>query len=295
MLKMNQVLVVAVAAMMLSGCGSSLAEIDSTATGAVASGDATPHFAAGMEHWEARADRGSTEAAIGAWEKALEVDPNHLESLMKLAYAKYFLVNVHLKWEDEDEAADLIRETYRDGMKAGLHAIEVSSPEFAAAIQAGKSWDEAIPSVGKAGLPAMYWYATNLAKWGLAEGITRILKYKDRIFAIMSHCRDLDPGFFHGAPHRYFGAYWLKIPFGKDAEASKEGFVKSLEMGPNYLDTRVLYAEYYAVYSGDEELFESLLNAVVNSPEDVLPELIPESRNAIRTAKDMLENMEEYF
>ena len=66
-------------------------------------------------------------------------------------------------------------------------------------------------------------------------------------------------------------------------------------MGPNYLDTRVLYAEYYAVYSGDEELFESLLNAVVNSPEDVLPELIPESRNAIRTAKDMLENMEEYF
>jgi tetratricopeptide (TPR) repeat protein len=272
-----------------------LAEIDTTRASAIATGDATSDYEAGLKHWEGRADRASAEAAIASWEKAIALDPNHLESLMKLAYANYFLVNVHLKWEDEDEAEELIKSTYRDGMKAGLHAIEVSSPAFAAAIAGGKSWDEAIPSVGNEGLPAMYWYATNLAKWGLAEGITRILKYKDRIFAIMSHCRDLDPGYWNGAPHRYFGAYWLKIPFGKDAEASKVGFDKSLELGPNYLDTRVLYAEYYAVYSDDEELFKSLLNAVVNTPEDVVPTLIPENRNAIRTAKYMLENMDEWF
>jgi len=294
MFKMKEVLLVGLA-LLLAGCGSSLAEIDTTRASAIATGDATSDYEAGLKHWEGRADRASAEAAIASWEKAIALDPNHLESLMKLAYANYFLVNVHLKWEDEDEMEDLIKATYRDGMKAGLHAIEVSSPEFAAAIAGGKNWEEAISSVGKEALPAMYWYATNLAKWAVAEGIVRILKYKDRISALMSHCRDLDPGYWHGAPHRYFGVYWLKIPVGKDADKSKAGFDKSLELGPNYLDTRVFYAEYFAVYSGNEELFESLLNAVVNTPEDVDPSLVPENRNAIRTAKDMLENMDEYF
>ena len=129
----------------------------------------------------------------------------------------------------------------------------------------------------------------------LLDGFAAILAHKDDIFAIMQHVQSLDETFFYGAPHRYFGVYWAKLPFGKDLNKSKTHFEKAVAISGNYLETKVLFAEFFAAYSDDEALFKKLLNEVIATPDDVDPALVPENRNAKRTAQAMLANIGDYF
>ena len=115
--------------------------------------------------------------------------------------------------------------------------------------------EEAIQVVGKEGLPAMYWYAVNLGKWSRAKGIAALLGNKDRVKGVLERVLALDETFFYGAPHRYFGVYWSLLPVGRDLDKSKQHFERSLAIAPNYVGTKVLMAESYAVKKQDRALF----------------------------------------
>ncbi len=285
---------VAVLALSAAACGGRQSSL-ATQTGPVkATGDASPLVATGDTAWQSRGDRAQAEAAIKSWEAAANVDPTRADIQMKLAYGYYFLANVHVRWEEDPEDAQ--RALYEKGIKASENGIRLSTPAFAALIKAGKTWKEAVPTVGKDGVPGLYWYATNLGKWALLDGFTTILSHKDDIELIMTRCKDLDPGYWHGAPHRYFGVYRTKIPFpGGDLPAAKKHFEEAIKLAPNYLDTKVLFADAYAPKKDDEALFKKLLNEVIATPDDAIPALIPETKNAKRLAKQMLENIEDFF
>jgi tetratricopeptide (TPR) repeat protein len=256
-------------------------------------GDATPAIEKGDALWKEREDRAKIEGAIAAWQEAAQLDPTRADVQLKLAYAYYFLADAHLRWA-EDDAGMLA--AYDKGTNAGERAIRLSSPAFAEQIKNGKTWEEAIPSVGKEGLPAMYWYATNLGRWALLDGFTTVLSYKDRVFAIMTHCAKLDEGFWYGGPHRYFGVYYTKIPFPSgDLPKSKEHFEKAVGLAPGYLETKVLFAENYALKASDKALFSKLLTEVTQTPDDANPDLVPETKNSKRKAKKLLDEMADYF
>ena len=106
---------------------------------------------------------------------------------------------------------------------------------------------------------------------------------------------ELDKTFGSGAAPRYFGAAALKVPVGKDPEKSLKMFKESMEIAPNYLDTKLLYAEFYLVYQGEEDEFRKVLEEVVATADDVIPDIVPETKNAKRIAAQMLENVEDYF
>jgi hypothetical protein len=108
--------------------------------------------------------------------------------------------------------------------------------------------------VKKEGLPSLYWYAMNFGKWSLIQGITTTLGNKNRIKSTMEQVLKTDERFYHGAPHRYFGVYEAKVP-GGSIKKSGESFDRALELSPDYLDTYVLKAEFYAAKTQDEELF----------------------------------------
>ncbi len=280
---------------LLSACGSSRnTEIFSEQRVLEKTGDADPIVAQAAGLWAERADRAKAEGAIKLWEQAAKVDPTRADIQLSLAYGYYFMSNVHLRWDDEPAAAQ--KAAYEKGYKAGRNAVWLSSPDFAQRIKGGEKWESAVKTVGKEAVPGLYWYATNIGKWALLDGFTTILAEKDHIAATMERMLELDEGFFHGAPHRYFGVYRTKIPFpGGDLPASKKHFEKAISLDGNYLDTKVLFAESYAVKEQDEDLFKKLLNEVVAAPDDVIPELVPETRNAKRVAKQLLEDIEEYF
>jgi hypothetical protein len=114
---------------------------------------------------------------------------------------------------------------------------------------------------------------------------------------MMAQCIELDETYFHGGPHRWFGSYYAKLPSiaGRDLEKSGEHFEKALEIAPNYFGTRILRSEYYATNSQDKELFRSDLEFVLNTPSDVIPELVPEQEVEKKKATEMLEEIDDRF
>lgn len=284
-----------VAALALSACGGSRnTELFKEGASGSKTGDATAQFDQAKALWAERGDRAKAEQAVKLWEEAAALDPTRADIQLALTYGYYFLANAHVRWDADNEKA--LKALYEKGVKAGRNAVWLTSPDFAARIQKGEKWEAAVKTVEAAAVPGLYWYATNMGKWALLDGFTTILREKDHIAATMERIQALDEGYFHGAPHRYFGVYRTKIPFpGGDPPSSKKHFEQALKLSPNYLDTKVLFAEAYAVKVQDEDLYERLLKEVIATPDDVMPDIVPENANAKRVAKQMLDEKDEYF
>jgi hypothetical protein len=288
-------------ALFATACGGSRKSVLITDTAAKAEATDTAKAGeqaqAGDAMWAERSDRTKAEAAIKSWEDAATANPGDANIHRKLTYAYYFMNNVHVRWDEDNDDAQ--KANFSKGSDSALRALKSANPTFASKIVEGedtdKVWQAALQSATKEDVPALYWYATNTAKWALKEGLGALLKYKDRALMIMKRCKELDSTYWHGGPARYLGAYWLKIPFGKKPEASKENFEISMKSSPAYLDTKILFAEVYAVRTGDEALFKKTLEEVIAADVNAEASLVPENTNAQRLAKEMLENMEDYF
>lgn len=247
------------------------------------------------EAWAGRSTQQNVETAIKLWEQALASDPANADLLTKLSRAYYFLADGFLRTAGDEEA---MLATYEKGILAGENAMMAISPEFREKVTAGAKVEEAVGVIPKEGQPAIYWYAANLGKFAVAKGFTTQLFYKDRIFAVMQQVLKLDEGFFFGAPHRYFGAFYAKAPAfaGGDMAKSKEHFDKALALDASgYFANKVLYAEYYATKSDDRELFTRLLKEVTEADLSALPELAAENNVEVAKAKELLSKIDELF
>ena len=300
---MKKTLILVAVSMALSACsgrkavwegGSSTppaaAATDAAAAPAADDGAAVP----GDAEWDQRTDVAKLRAAIATWEKAAEADPNNATLLVKLTRANYFLADGYLRGEaDEKEYL----KTMDKGVKWGEKALVASSPEFAAAMQGGAKFPEAIAKVGKEGVPAMYWYASSLGKWAKKKGFAVLLGQKDNVKATMDRCLELDPTFYHGGPHRYFGAYYAIAPAfaGGDLEKSKVHFKKSLEIAPDFVGTKVLWAAELAVKQQDEATFDALIAEIEAAKEDAIPEVMPELRVEKQKAAELKANRGDLF
>jgi hypothetical protein len=257
-----------------------------------AAGDAAAQIAEGDKHWEKRADPAEIRAAIKIWEQVAAADPKNFDALVKLTRANYFLAEGYLR-NDEKEYL----RTMDLGVKWGEKAMIASSPEFEAKMRAGGKLPEAVKLVSKTGVPAMYWYASSLGKWAKRKGFAVLLGQKDNVKATMDRVLELEPTFYYGGPHRYFGAFYAVAPAfaGGDLEKSRVHFNKSLEISATFVGTKVLWAQELAVKEQDEETFEKLLNEVIATPDDVIPELKPEIIVEKQKAKELLADKDELF
>jgi hypothetical protein len=258
---------------------------------------------AGLTAWSARAEgKDKVLEAIAAWEAALGCKPGtttpadrcadvppsaeNTEMLAQMTRAYYFTADAYLR---SDET------TYLDFMNRavwwGERALIAASPEFAQKMRDKGKYHEVIGVVGIEGLPAMYWYATALGKWARASGFGVLVGQKDNIKATMDRALQLDPTFYHGGPHRYFGAFYAVAPAfaGGDPVKSQEHYDKSLEIAPYFLGTKVLMAENLARKLDDEEMFERLLQEVVDADIATVPaEIHPEMKIEKEKAKELL-------
>lgn len=254
--------------------------------------ETTSLTAEGDAKWAERTSAANIRAAIAAWEKAAEADPGDPELLVKLTRAHYFLADGYLR-ADEKEYLRVMDQ----GVKWGEKAMVAASPEFEQKMRGGAKYPEAVKVVPKAGVPAMYWYASALGKWAKRKGFAVLLGQKDNVKSTMDRALELDPEYFYGGPHRYFGAYYAIAPAfaGGDLEKSKVHFKKSLEIQPDYIGTKVLWAQELAVKQQDEETFDRLLGEVLAAPDDIIPELGPEILVEKQKAEELMEKKGELF
>lgn len=251
-------------------------------------------IAAGDALWAERGSEANIRAAIAAWESAIPANPENGELFARLARGEYLLADGYLRAGDKKEE---YLATFTKGVDYAERALTSFSPEFKKRVQAGEKVMDAIAVVGKESVPALYWYSSNLGKWARAKGFATTLGNKDTIKALMDRCLALDPTFFYGGPDRYFGAFYAVAPSfaGGDLNKSEEHFKKSLALAPSYLATKVLMAENLAVKKQDREMFKRLLDEVVAAPDDLIPELVPESRIEKQKAKELLAQIDEKF
>lgn len=245
-------------------------------------------------HWEQRGERAELEKAIAIWEKIIEERGEHGPTLVMLSRGYYLLGDGYMRLAGEKDA---MLTTLEKGVEYGERAMMAMSPSFAEKVRAEEKVEDAVSVMGKEGMPAVYWYSSNLGKFAAEKGFTTQLFYKDRIVAVMGRVLELDPTFFHAAPHRYFGAFYAKAPSfaGGDMAKSKQHFETSISMAPEYLGTKVLFAEYYAVKEDDRELFTRLIDEVVAADAKAEPSLVAENTIEQRKAKALKAKVDEFF
>jgi len=287
-----------VLATLLAACGASPKGLQTgIKRGDVSGAQSEQHqqlVAEGDAAWEQRGDRAKLEEAIKKWEAAIAVKDDDYETYAKLARAVYFLADGYLSFE-EDKTAFL--EMHLKGVQYAERGMAAISPDFEKRVKAGTKTEDAVKVLGRNAVPLMYWYASNLGKWGKAKGFSTVLKHKDRIFKVITRVYELDRDYYYGAADRYFGAFYAVAPSfaGGDINKSYEHFQESLKREPKYLATYVLIAELYAPKAQDPKIFDEHLKFVLDAPLDILPGLEPEAAIEKKKAKILLEKKDELF
>lgn len=276
-----------------SGCAASrVAGWDSPAgTSESSAAEARALMAKAMGPWKQRHEKASLEESLKLLEDAASEDPSNLEILNHLTRGYYLMGDAHAETnEDKKTAFDL-------ATRWGERAMATNDSFRKKVKDEGRNVEEALDTLTKREVPAMYWTAASLGKWARLSGLSTMLKYKNRIKLLVERVEALDPEYFHGAVPRYWGTYYAVAPgfAGGDINKSLQQYQKSFKLANNYFGTHVLFAENYATRKNDRELFKKHLEFVLNGKPESLPGLEPEQIIEQRKAKKMMAQMEDLF
>jgi len=245
-----------------------------------------------ITHFETAAGCSPTEKEFGAKKRAM------VDVLLKLSEAHYFMGNAHMAFDERKESN---RKDLRDRFEQGLTAAEqamVLLDKDVAGMLAGKekAMNSGVGEVPDEVLPALYWYAVNLGEWSRHAGPRQAMRYRERVRIAMEVVQRRLPNYDNGGPDRFLGVYHSRFPAsGGDPRRSEAAFKESLELSPNYFDTRFRYALHYAVLVQERELFERQLRRVLETPATVVPELEPENKLAQEHARRLMAKSDQLF
>lgn len=242
-----------------------------------------------ISHWNLRHIKADLEKSLNAYKTLAKATKDNYKYLTRLARGYYFLADAH--YTD----IDMKKKYWELGTSFGEKAMATNSA-FAKAMKDDGKVEKHLDTLGKKEIGAMYWTAANLGKWAKNSGIATTLKYKNRIKSLVSAVEKLNPKFFYAAPIRYWGAYYAVAPgfAGGSMPKSKINFKKAIKMAPEYLGTKVLYAQFYMTKKEDKKGFKKLLHEVIKAKNK---KRMLYSENFIEKlkAKKMLENMDDLF
>ncbi|MCO4768824.1 MAG: hypothetical protein KDA24_02260 [Deltaproteobacteria bacterium] len=275
---------------LVSGCKTYTSGLSGAATSGAATAEAGS-FEEIQGMWDtARDSAEKLDAIIGKLEALTAASPDNQEALVLLARALYFRADGFTTDVEEKKAI------WERGVTVGEAAMAADAA-FKARIDKGDKPSDAVVALQKDDQMAIYWTATNLGKWARASGFSTLVKYKGYVAKMMTHCLALDETSYYAGPVRYWGAFYAVAPgfAGGDMDKSREFFEKAKGMNPEAFSTYVLYADTYAVKTQDRELFDSLLKYVIDTPSDIIPELVPEQDVEKAKAKALIEGASEKF
>lgn len=226
--------------------------------------------------WQKRDVQESLEESLSKFEQALAADPENLELLTYLTRGYFTLAELHL------DNKDLKMKNFEKAIEYGERGMS-TNPEFKKRMK--DDIKSAIEKLSDREVPITFWTAASRGKWSKLNGVMSSLKYKDQIISMIKKVESLRPNFYYGAVPRYWGGFYAVAPriAGGDMKKSKMNFQKAMEMAPEYLGTKVLFAELYCVEDEDKKEFKKQLTEVIaapNGPAEITPENILEKRKA---------------
>jgi hypothetical protein len=240
-----------------------------------------------LKKWQKRDDQTSLQEALTKFETIHSSNPQDLEVLTYLTRGYFTLAELHLTKDDEK------KKTYEKARRFGETGMALN-PDYKKL--ADDDIEKAIDKLTEKEVPVLFWSAASLGKWAKLNGVMSSLKFKGQILSMIRRVEKLKPDFYFGAVPRYWGGFYAVAPSiaGGDMDKSKDNFKKAMAVAPEYLGTKVLYAELYLVKKDEEKDFKKVLQEVIaapNGPEEITPENILEKKKAER----LLSKMDDLF
>lgn len=244
-------------------------------------------MASALKDWEKRDEPASLKSALEEFEKLHQASPKDREILLYLSRGYYLLAEYFTKGKEER------MKMFEKSKNYGFQGLEVN-PEFAEL--KNDKIEKAITKINEEGAPLAFWTAAAIGKWAKLNGIMSSLKYKDQMLALVRRVEELKPDYMYGAVPRFWGGFYALAPgfVGGDMKKSKKNFMKAMEMAPEYVATKVFYAETYLVEEDEKKEFEKVLNEAIAAPEGP-KEIQPENRLEKKKAERLLKNIKELF
>ncbi len=158
-----------------------------------------------------------------------------------------------------------------------------------------------LPNLSKKDVPYLYYVATSWASWIEANSESLdLIADLPKVQSLLERIIELDESYNYGASHTFMGVLLSIRPpsLGGKPEKARKHFERAIELSlGNFLPSYVIYAKFYARPFYKKELFHDLLNKVLNSSVDKVPELTLVNSLAQKQAIELIENArkEEYF
>lgn len=283
--------------LVLSGCATTynarwLDPAAPTTAATTQSDEAKALVEAGDAAWAQREDATKVREAIAKWEAAAALWSNG-DHAARLSRAHYFLADSFIAVSGDAEARDA---EYTASLEWAVKAMKLAAPETVKDLAAGVPMVTAVKKAPKEASEALLWYASSLGKWAAMRRVGTRLKYKDELKAVIDYVAATDPS-QHGATHRWLATYEAQTIniLGGSAERSEEHFKKSLEIAPNYVGTKVLWAQFLCPKTGNRALAKKLLEEAVAADPTLDPGNVAENKADQQKAKSLLANFDALF
>lgn len=166
-------------------------------------------------------------------------------------------------------------------------------------IQPFDDFEASLKDFDKQDVPYMFWAAMCWGNWiRLNMGSMEAVAELPRVELLMKKVLQLDEGFHYGGPHLFMGVWYASRPkmAGGDLKVAQAHFLRAIELGQGkFLMANIYYADQYAKKAFDKELYISILEKVLQTPADSIPELTLLNTVAHNKAKKMLAEADEHF
>ena len=199
----------------------------------------------------------------------------------------------------EDEEPERAKVLYLRAKDYGLRVLRLSDSFAEADTGSLDDYTLAVKNLDKDYIEALFWTGFAWAGWiNLSIDNPRAMIDLTKVQILMERVLEIDETFFHGATHLFFGSIWgLKPPMlGGDPEKAKEHFEKNLQITDGkFLLTYVYYALFYAAKVLDEDLYNSFVVKIEETPAEALPGYQLLNMIAKKKAKNLREFGKEWF
>ena len=198
----------------------------------------------------------------------------------------------------EDADKEYARTLYAKAKKYALRALELQGLKQPVS-RSFDDFENALNRLGKDDVSYMFWTATCWGSWiRLSLGSMAAVAELPRVEALMKRVLVLDEEFYFGGPHLFMGIWFASRPkiAGGDLARAQQHFQKALEFSQDkFLMTQVYYADQYARKTLDKKLFVATLQNVLETPVDKIPQLTLLNTVAHKKAKELIEQVDDYF
>jgi len=228
-------------------------------------------------------------------EGLLHADPKNrqLAALTAQGFGGYALAFVE---DDEPARAAAL---YHRGQAYGLRALMQNRHVAAGVAGTDDAFAASLRHLGQGDKDLILWTAMCWGKWiDLSRTDPAAVADLPRVEALFERLLELDEGYYYAAPHVFLGVFYggRSRMLGGRPEEARAHFERALELTHGrFLTARLYYAEYYARQTQDRTLFERQLHAILDAPDDLLPEMRLANAVAKRKARRLLARVDEWF